>query len=145
VVQEIKLRSASFVLQVAAVSAAVALVCSALILFDSFKGNTATVLSEKQAGVEELMEKLQKMSPEELREFQKKQCIFCQIIAGKMKGKKVYEDDVCFALLDINPAQIGHILLLPKEHYSIMPQIPEEEIKHLGIVSKKLSLAFHPS
>ena len=33
------------------------------------------------------------MSPEELKEFQKKQCIFCQIISGKVQSKKVYEDD----------------------------------------------------
>jgi len=88
-----------------------------------------------------LMEKLKQMSPEELREFQKKQCIFCQIVAGKMEGKKVYEDETSFAILDINPANLGHVLLMPKEHYAIMPQIPEEEISHLGIVSKQLSLA----
>ena len=88
-----------------------------------------------------MMEKLQQMSPEELKEFQKKQCIFCQISSGKIPAKKVYEDNSSFAVLDINPANRGHILLLPKEHYAIMPQIPDEEIKHLGIVAKKLSQA----
>ena len=88
-----------------------------------------------------LMEKLKDMSPEELREFQKKQCVFCQIAAKKMEGKIVYEDEKSIAILDINPASVGHVLLLPKEHYSIMPQIPEEEIAHLGIVAKNLSLA----
>ncbi len=88
-----------------------------------------------------LMEKLKNMSPEELREFQKKQCIFCQIAAKKMESKVVYEDDKSIAVLDINPASVGHVLLLPKEHYSIMPQIPEDEIAHLGIITKKLSLA----
>ena len=88
-----------------------------------------------------LMEKLKNMSPEELKEFQKKQCIFCQIAAKKMESKVVYEDEKSIAVLDINPASVGHVLLLPKEHYSIMPQIPEEEIAHLGIVAKNLSLA----
>jgi histidine triad (HIT) family protein len=87
----------------------------------------------------ELMEKIKKMSPEELREFQKKQCIFCQISSGKMQAKMVYEDDKAIAILDINPANIGHILLLPKEHYSIMPQLPPEEMSHLGILAKKMS------
>ena len=84
-------------------------------------------------------EKLKNMSPEELKQFQKQQCIFCQIIAGKIPSKKVYEDDRCIAILDINPAAKGHILLLPKEHYAIMPQVPEKEIGHLNIVSKYLS------
>ncbi len=91
--------------------------------------------------VEELQEKIKTMSPEELREFQKKQCIFCHIISGKVQSKKVYEDDRCLAILDINPANPGHTLLLPKEHYSIMPQLSEEEIAHLFTVAKTISNA----
>ena len=87
----------------------------------------------------ELQEKLKKMSPEELKEFQKKQCIFCQIISGKTPSKKVYDDSVCFAALDINPANLGHMLLMTKEHYSIMPQVPDTELKHLFKVAKGLS------
>jgi histidine triad (HIT) family protein len=88
-----------------------------------------------------LQEKLKNMSPEELKEFQKKQCIFCQLISGRVASKKVYEDEICTGILDINPANPGHILLMPKEHYQIMPMVPEEEIKHLGMVSKALSHA----
>ena len=94
-------------------------------------------MTEEQ--VQELQEKIKNMSPEELKEFQKKQCIFCQIIAGKVQSKKVYEDDKSIAILDINPANPGHVLLLPKEHYSIMPQLSEDEIAHLFMVSKTLS------
>ncbi len=89
----------------------------------------------------ELQEKLKNMSPEELQEFQKQQCIFCQILAGKIPSKKIYEDDKCLAILDINPAAKGHLLLLPKEHYAIMPQIPDPVLGHLAIVSKHLSQA----
>ena len=87
----------------------------------------------------ELQERIKNMSPEELQEFQKQQCIFCQIIAGKVPAKKVYEDDKCVAVLDINPAAKGHLLLLPKEHYGIMPQIPEPILAHLAVASKHLS------
>ena len=76
-------------------------------------------MTEEQ--VKELQEKIKNMSPEELKEFQKKQCVFCQIISGKVQSKKVYDDEKCIAILDINPANPGHVLLLPKEHYSIMP------------------------
>lgn len=84
-------------------------------------------------------EKLKNMSPEELQELQRQQCIFCQIIKGKIPSKKVYEDKECLAVLDINPAAKGHLLLLPKEHYAIMPQVPEKTLGHLAIVSKHLS------
>jgi histidine triad (HIT) family protein len=96
-------------------------------------------LSEEQ--VKALQEKIKQMSPEELKEFQKKQCIFCQIIAGKVQSRKVYEDDQTLAILDINPANPGHLLLLPKEHYSIMPQMPDKEIGHIFMVAKALSNA----
>ena len=94
-------------------------------------------LTEEQR--KQLEEKLRNMSPEELREFQKQQCIFCQIISGKVPSKKIYEDNTCLAVLDINPATKGHLLLLPKEHYTIMPQLPDKEIGHLFSVAKTLS------
>jgi len=96
-------------------------------------------MSEEQ--VKALQEKIKQMSPEELKEFQKKQCIFCQIISGKVQSKKVYEDEHVVAVLDINPANPGHMLIMPKEHYSIMPQIPDEEIGHLFLTAKALSNA----
>lgn len=96
-------------------------------------------LSEEQ--VKALQEKIKQMSPEELKEFQKKQCIFCQIIAGKVQSKKIFEDDETIAILDINPSNPGHILILPKEHYSIMPQMPDDIVEHIFVVAKALSNA----
>jgi histidine triad (HIT) family protein len=90
---------------------------------------------------EDMQEKLKNMSPEELKAFQMQNCIFCQIIEGKVDSKKVYEDDKCLAILDINPATPGHVLLMPKEHYAIMPVIPEDVIKHLFMISKQISNA----
>ena len=97
----------------------------------------AQELSEEQ--IKALQEKIKQMSPEELREFQKKQCIFCQIISGKVQSRKIYEDEQVLAVLDINPANPGHTLLLTKEHYSIMPQLSDDEIAHVFMVAKSLS------
>ena len=94
-------------------------------------------MSEEQ--MKALQEKIKNMSPEELKEFQKQQCIFCQIIGGKVASRKIYDDSKCLAILDINPANPGHILLMPKEHYAIMPMIPEDELGHLSMVAKALS------
>src|SRR3989344_7062450 len=89
--------------------------------------------------IKALQEKIKSMSPEELKEFQKKQCIFCQIISGKIQAKKTYEDDKVIAILDINPSNPGHILLLTREHYSIMPQLPDDELSHVFMVAKSIS------
>ena len=97
----------------------------------------APQLSEEQRKA--LEEKIKNMTPEQLREFQKVQCIFCQIIAGKIPAKKLHDDERCIAILDINPAAKGHLLLIPREHYAIMPQVPDDLVAHLSVVAKNLS------
>lgn len=72
-------------------------------------------------------------------EEQKKSCIFCRIVAGDAPSKKVFEDDLVLAVLDISPACKGHILVLPKEHYPIMPLIPQKTFEHLFLRVKDLS------
>ena len=81
------------------------------------------------------------ISPEqkEALEKQKEQCPFCKIIKGEIPSHKVYEDDLIIAVLDINPATKGHILVMPKEHYPIMPLIPPETFEHLFAKTKHLS------
>jgi len=81
------------------------------------------------------------MSPEELRALQQQQCIFCHIVSGKVPARKVFEDEKCVAILDINPGAPGHLLLLPKEHHVIVPQLTEELLAHVGMVVKHLSMA----
>jgi len=45
-------------------------------------------------------------------------CLFCAIINGEIPSSKVYEDDVCYAFLDINPQAPVHCLVVPKVHIS---------------------------
>jgi len=44
-------------------------------------------------------------------------CIFCQIVEGKIPAYKIYEDKNFLAFLDIFPYVEGHILVIPKKHY----------------------------
>ncbi|MBW2966866.1 HIT domain-containing protein [Candidatus Woesearchaeota archaeon] len=81
----------------------------------------------------------QPMTPEQSREMQKQQCIFCQIVGGRVMSKKIYEDDKVMAILDINPANPGHILVFPKEHYPLLPMMPDHAVEYLFRVVKKLS------
>ncbi|MBN2881526.1 HIT domain-containing protein [Candidatus Woesearchaeota archaeon] len=71
-------------------------------------------------------------------EAQKAQCPFCQIIAGKIPAEKVYEDKKVIAILDINPATQGHLLVMTKEHYPILPLIPKDDFEHLIKTTKEI-------
>ncbi len=68
-------------------------------------------------------------------------CIFCQIANGKLESKTVYEDSKCRAVLDIHPANGGHVLLMPKEHHVIWQLLPDDLASHLALVSKDISRA----
>ena len=53
-------------------------------------------------------------------------CIFCAIINGDIPSKKVYEDDYCYAFLDINPQAPTHALVVPKAHIASADAIDAE-------------------
>jgi len=67
--------------------------------------------------------------------------IFGKIIRGEIPATKVYEDDLCLAFLDINPISKGHTLLIPKEPYVWMQDVPDELLSALCIQAKKLMKA----
>ena len=67
-------------------------------------------------------------------------CIFCKIAAGEIPSKTIYEDEEFRVILDISPATKGHALILPKEHYADIYEIPEELAAKVIILAKKLAV-----
>ncbi len=54
------------------------------------------------------------------------ECIFCAIVEGKIPSAKVYENDDVFAFMDIAPANPGHLLIIPKQHYRNIFDMPAD-------------------
>ncbi|MEX1052660.1 MAG: HIT family protein [Patescibacteria group bacterium] len=54
-----------------------------------------------------------------------KDCIFCDIVDGKSPAYKIYEDNKFIGILDIFPAAKGHVLLIPKQHYRWVHDVPD--------------------
>lgn len=54
------------------------------------------------------------------------ECIFCAIAEGKIPSAKVYEDKHVFAFMDIAPATPGHLVIIPKQHYRNIFDLPTE-------------------
>ena len=89
---------------------------------------------------EELSEEdLKRMSPEELLELQKQNCIFCKIAAKQIPSTEIYSDEHVLAILDINPATKGHVLIMPRQHYAILPQIPPDVLSTLFVTAQHIS------
>ncbi len=68
-------------------------------------------------------------------------CLFCNIIAGKIPSTKVYEDDTVLAFLDIHPVNIGHTLIVPKAHHINLYETPDTVLSQMISAAKKLSIA----
>lgn len=65
-------------------------------------------------------------------------CIFCKIAAGDIPSATIYEDEDFRVIMDIEPASKGHALILPKEHYANLYELPEELAAKVLIVAKKV-------
>lgn len=67
-------------------------------------------------------------------------CVFCKILNKEIPSKFVYEDDVCFAINDINPKAKRHILVIPKEHVESLNEVEDLNlIKDLFAAIKKIN------
>lgn len=70
--------------------------------------------------------------------MKKDNCIFCKIAAGEIPSATIYEDDDFRVILDIEPASKGHALILPKEHYANLYELPDELAAKVLLVAKKV-------
>lgn len=70
-----------------------------------------------------------------------KDCIFCKIIAGEIPSRTVYEDDDYKAILDVSPASKGHVIILPKNHAEDIFSLPDEDMKGILCVARKIAAA----
>ena len=67
-------------------------------------------------------------------------CIFCKIAAGEIPSKTLYEDEQFRVILDLGPAAKGHALILPREHYANIYEIPEETAALSMRLAKKMAV-----
>ena len=59
-------------------------------------------------------------------------CIFCQIVAGKVPSEIIYQDEEVLAFRDINPQAPVHLLIIPKKHITSLAYLSEAESLLIG-------------
>ena len=70
-------------------------------------------------------------------------CIFCKIIKGDIPADKVWDSDDIFAFLDINPVNLGHVLVIPKKHFASLETTPDEIACEMMKAAKKIGLVMN--
>ncbi len=66
-------------------------------------------------------------------------CIFCKIVDGEIPSRTLYEDDDFKVILDVGPASKGHALVIPKEHYADIYELPEDVAAKAFVLAKKMT------
>ncbi len=66
-------------------------------------------------------------------------CIFCEIAKKNIPSKCIYEDEIVMAIMDINPICDGHIIIIPKNHFDTVFDVPKETLNHMYAIAQKLT------
>jgi histidine triad (HIT) family protein len=65
-------------------------------------------------------------------------CIFCEIVHGAGEASICFEDAQAIAFMDIQPVNAGHVLIVPRDHYESLNDVPEPVAMHLFQVALTL-------
>lgn len=71
--------------------------------------------------------------------MKKEDCIFCKIANGEIPSKTLYEDEQFRVILDLGPATKGHALILPKDHFANLYELPDETAAKVLQLAKKMA------
>ena len=77
--------------------------------------------------------------------MRKEGCVFCKIVAGEITSTKIYEDADFVAFLDIHPLSSGHTLVIPKDHYRFVWDMPNEVLCACFDVVQKIAHSMQKS
>ena len=67
------------------------------------------------------------------------ECLFCKIVKGELPSSKIYEDEDTLAFLDLFPVNKGHSLVIPKEHYETIFDVPSDILSKVSPVMKNVA------
>lgn len=70
-------------------------------------------------------------------------CVFCKIRDGQLPSVRIYDDERTFAIMDINPLNDGHLLVITKAHAATIYEIAEEDLAGAAITAKRIAVALH--
>jgi histidine triad (HIT) family protein len=65
------------------------------------------------------------------------ECEHCKLIEDK--NRVIFEDNEVVAVLSDKPSGLGHVLVMPRQHFTIMEQVPDSIIEKIAIISNKIS------
>jgi histidine triad (HIT) family protein len=72
-------------------------------------------------------------------------CVFCEVLAGRLPASAVFRDGRCMAFMDIQPVNAGHVLVVPEDHAARLVDLPEDTGGHMFRTAQKIAVALYES
>lgn len=72
--------------------------------------------------------------------MKKDDCIFCKLANGDIPTRKLYEDDKFVVIMDMGPATKGHSLIIPKDHYANLFEMPTDLAAEAMKLAQKMAI-----
>jgi len=72
-------------------------------------------------------------------------CVFCALIRGDAPATFVHRDDAVVAFMDIRPVQPGHVLVVPRVHAKLLPELDDATLERMWLVATDLNRALRAS
>lgn len=72
-------------------------------------------------------------------------CVFCRIIKGIAPASIIYTDGKVAAIMDIQPVNPGHVLIIPKAHAAQLSKLDEETGAHTFKIAMRIAKALRHS
>ncbi|MDX1696457.1 MAG: HIT family protein [Ketobacteraceae bacterium] len=69
------------------------------------------------------------------------ECIFCQIVRGEAPASVVYEDEHAMAFMDLFPMNLGHTLVIPRQHAVYIQELTPALRSHLFEITNAVVVA----
>ena len=67
-----------------------------------------------------------------------KDCLFCKITSDLSNSKVIYEDNIVAVIMDINPMCDGHLLIIPKKHYTDVFELDDKTLHYMYEIANKM-------
>jgi diadenosine tetraphosphate (Ap4A) HIT family hydrolase len=72
-------------------------------------------------------------------------CVFCRIVSGSAPATFLHQDDLVVAFMDIRPVQRGHLLVVPRRHAKLIPELDEATLARMWSMATDLNRALRAS
>jgi histidine triad (HIT) family protein len=72
-------------------------------------------------------------------------CVICKVLSGELEVSMVHRDDLCAALMDIQPVNPGHVLVVPHRHAPSLADLNQEEGARMFFVAQRVAAALRKS